>query len=281
MALPDFLIIGAMKCATSTLAAQLAAQPSVFLTVPKEPEFFSDDAIHARGRAWYETLFAEAPPGACKGEASTGYTKLPTHPHAVARIRDLVPEVRLIYIIRNPLDRLVSHYIHEWTTGVIDGDLRSALSHHPELVDYGCYGRQIAPYVDAFGTDRILLLTLDAMTRDPQAMLARVHGFIGATGTPRWQSERERMNASEERFRRLPFHKLLVNNPAARRLRHALVPKAVRERIRRGRQITDRPGLDAADLARLRPVFAEDRDRLRALFPGRADIEGCYPFLTA
>ena len=280
MALPDFLIIGAMKCGTSTLAAQLGAQPGVFVTTPKEPEFFSDDAIHARGRAWYESLFAAAPPGARLGEASTGYTKLPTHPEAVARIRTLLPEVRLVYIIRNPLERLVSHYIHEWTMGVVGGSLSDALARHPELVDYGCYARQIAPYLDSFGPDRVLLLTLDEMRTDPEGVLARTHAFIGAPGTPGWQRELERVNASEDRFRRLPLQDLLLDNPVAQGLRRLLVPKAVRERVRRSRQMETRPSLTDADRAALVPVFARDRARLHTLFPGRSDIDRCYPFLA-
>ena len=280
MALPDFLIIGAMKCGTSTLAAQLGAQPGVFVTTPKEPEFFSDDAIHARGQAWYESLFAAAPPGARLGEASTGYTKLPTHPDAVARIRTLLPEVRLVYIIRNPLERLVSHYIHEWTMGVVGGSLSDALARHPELVDYGCYARQIAPYLDSFGPDRVLLLTLDEMRTDPEGVLARTHAFIGAPGTPGWQRELERVNASEDRFRRLPLQDLLLDNPVAQGLRRLLVPKAVRERVRRSRQMETRPSLTDADRAALVPVFARDRARLHTLFPGRSDIDRCYPFLA-
>ena len=59
---PDFIIIGAMKCGTSTLAAQLACQDGVFLTTPKEPNFFSDDEIYARGHGWYRSLFAAAAP---------------------------------------------------------------------------------------------------------------------------------------------------------------------------------------------------------------------------
>ncbi len=61
MSLPDFLIVGAMKCGTSTLAAQLGAQPGLFMTTPKEPNFFSDDDVYARGMAWYRALFDAAP----------------------------------------------------------------------------------------------------------------------------------------------------------------------------------------------------------------------------
>jgi hypothetical protein len=280
MALPDFLIIGAMKCGTSTLAAQLGAQPGIFMTTPKEPEFFSEDANFARGRGWYEALFANAAPGALLGEASTGYTKLPTHPQAVARIAALLPAPRLIYLIRDPLHRLVSHYIHEWTMGMMEGSLGDALAAHPELVDYGRYGMQIAPYVETFGADRILLLSLEEMQADPQAVLERVVGFLGAPGRPAWVEEHARANASAERIRRLPLQELLIDNPLATALRRTLVPQALRDRVKRARQMQDRPRLSPEDTARLTAVYAADRTLLARHYPGHAALTRSYPFLA-
>ena len=279
MRLPDFLLIGAMKCGTSTLAAQLGAQPGVFMSSPKEPEFFSEDAHFARGIGWYAGLFAAAPEGALLGEASTGYTKLPTHPEASARIAAALPEVRLIYMIRDPLARLVSHYIHEWTMGVIRSDLATALESHPELIDYGRYGHQIAPYVARFGAERVLLLTLEEMRAEPQAVLERVAGFLGAPQPVVWRAEMAQVNASAERIRRLPFHDLLIEHPLTTALRRALVPAGLRRRIREARQMSARPELPEADRARLVALYAEDRAQLEALFPGREDLGRCYPFL--
>jgi hypothetical protein len=280
VALPDFLIVGAMKCGTSTLAAQLGAQAGVFMTTPKEPEFFSEDAQFARGRDWYEGLFAAAPPGDVLGEASTGYTKLPTHPEVVARVAALLPAPKLIYLIRDPLERLVSHYIHEWTMGVMGGTLTDSLAAHPELVAYGCYGMQIAPWAETFGRERILLLSLEEMQAAPQPVLERVAAFIGAPGRPVWAEEHARANASAERFRRLPLHGLLIDNPVATALRRRLVPQALRDRLKRARQMPDRPALTAAERARLTGVFAEDRARLASLFPGHPALEQSYPFLA-
>ena len=118
MTLPDFIIIGAMKCGTSTLQAQLAAQPGVFMTTPKEPNFFSDDDIFEKGMAWYSALFDGAAPGDLKGEASTHYTKLPNYPDTVSRLKQAYDEAgadypKLVYMIRNPLERAISHYMHE------------------------------------------------------------------------------------------------------------------------------------------------------------------------
>src|SRR6185295_6140807 len=113
---PDFVVIGAMKCGTSTLHVQLAAQPGFFMSEPKEPNFFSDDAEFARGEGWYRGLFAGAGEGDLRGESSTHYTKLPTHPRTVERLAsELGRDLRFVYVVRHPVDRLVSHYVHAWT----------------------------------------------------------------------------------------------------------------------------------------------------------------------
>jgi hypothetical protein len=282
MALPDFLIVGAMKCGTSTLAAQLGAQPGLFMTTPKEPNFFSDDEVHARGMAWYEALFDAAPPGALKGEASTHYTKRPTHPDTLARLTTALPSApRIIYLIRDPVERTLSHYLHERTMGKIATNIESAFDRHPEMVAYSCYGQQIAPYVQAFGAERIHVTSLERMERQPQDVLDEVCAFLGYPGAPVWQEERARVNASTERIRLLPMHKLLVDNPVATALRRALVPQALRQRIKQSRQIQDRPQLSPARRRALEEVFARDHGELRRMFPDAAHLDASYPFLAA
>lgn len=280
MSLPDFVIIGAMKCATSTLATQLALQEGIFLTDPKEPNFFSDDAVHARGLDWYARLFDPARPGDLKGEASTHYTKQATHPHAPARMADVLAAPRLIYLIRHPVERIVSHFIHEWTMGRMRGSPDAAVAAHPELVDYSCYGHQIAPYVSHFGADRILVVTLEAMQADPQQVLEEVCAFIGHRSRPVWQAAHARENASAERLRRLPMHEVVFANPVATALRRRLVPQAVRDRLKRARQIPERPALSAPLVRDLESRFAEDYAHLAALLPGRAGLARSYPFLA-
>lgn len=276
---PDYIIIGAMKCGTSTLAAQLGAQPGLFMTTPKEPNFFSDDAVYKKGADWYAGLFAAAAPGDLKGEASTHYTKLPDHPRAVPRLVATGAAPRLIYLIRNPVDRAVSHYIHEWTQGVIGTDLDTALERHPELIGYGRYPAQLDPWLAAFGAENLLVLGLEAMKRDPQAVLNRVGAFLGRAGLV-WQSGLDRVNASAERIRRFPMQNLLIDNPVATGLRRTLVPQGLRDRIKAGRQMRERPVLSETARRRLEAVFAEDHAALAAMFPDRPDLDLCYPFVT-
>jgi len=277
---PDYIIIGAMKCGTSTLAAQLGAQAGVFMTSPKEPNFFSDDAVYARGLDWYANLFATAEPSDIKGEASTHYTKLPDYPQTMARLVSATSgrPVKLIYLIRDPLERAKSHYIHEWTQGVIDSDFATALREHPALVRYGCYGEQATPWVAQFGAENLLVLSLEQIKQAPQQVLDQVGAFLGCD-TLIWQNDLKQMNVSSERVRRMPLQGLLIDNAPARWLRRSLVPQAVRDRVKAGRQLQERPKFPEAERQRLEAVFAADYAALCNLIGDRPDLELSYPFL--
>jgi len=239
--LPDFLIVGAMKCGTTTLAAQLAAQPGVFMTTPKEPNFFSDDAIWARGPDWYRGLFAAAAAGDLKGEASTHYTKLPTHPKTLERMEAIVGTPKIVYMIRNPVERAVSHYIHDWSQGRMTASPAEAFARVPEFVDYGRYGMQIAPYVTRFGAQNVCLTSLEQLQAGSVGEFERIGAFLGRRVL--WREDLGAQNVSSERARRLPLHGLLVDNPIATPLRRALVPKALRTRIREGRRMRPSGGI--------------------------------------
>lgn len=275
---PDFLIVGAMKCGTSTLAVQLGLQDGIFVTTPKEPNFFSDDDVYAKGLDWYQSLFRDAPSGDIKGDASTHYTKLPQHPRTIERMTSVLEAPKIIYIIRNPIQRMVSHYIHEWSLEKMKADIATELEAHPEMIDYGCYGMQIEPFVQTFGAENVLLTSLEAMKVDPQGELEAVCRFIGLETSPVWHEDAGAQNVSAERYRRLPMQRLLVDNPVATALRRTLIPKAWRERVRKARSMTTRPEIPDALRHRLVEVFLEDRTRLGDLFPGHSALDDAYAF---
>jgi len=264
---PDFIVIGAMKSATSTLHDQLAAQPGVFMSTPKEPNFFSDDAEHARGLHHYAALFAAAPAGSLRGEASTHYTKRPTHPHTVDRLVDAFGpdggDLRFVYVMRHPVDRLVSHYAHAWTEREVTGDLEAAVDRLPALVDYGRYHMQLAAWRERFGDDRILPVFFDRLRAHPQAELERICGFLGYPGTPRW-IDLPASNVSAERLRKSRVRELLTDGPVQTALRRALVPKGVRAWVRSLWQMRGRPQVSGALRARLEAIFDEDLAALGA-----------------
>jgi hypothetical protein len=278
MTVPDFIIIGAMKAGTTTLHEQLARQSGFFMTTPKEPNFFSDDAQYAKGTDWYASLFDAASPRDFKGEGSTHYTKQPTYPKTVARLKSNVPNLKLIYMIRNPLERVISHYLHGWSQTEISVPFEQALSDHPELVDYGRYGMQIAPFIKAFGTDAVHLTSLEQYKSDPNKVLADIGQFLGIEAELKVMADVDPKNVTADRYRKLPFSVLLVENVVARSLRRLLVPKALREKIRGARTRKDRPMFKDADHARLEAIFLEDRTTLAALFPTHPALRLCYPF---
>ena len=276
---PDFIIIGAMKAGTSTLYSQLAGQEGVFLTTPKEPNFFSDDAVYAKGLDWYRSLFAEARPGDLAGEASTHYTKLPTYPETLARMQAGIDPPRLIYVIRNPVARAVSHFMHEHSVGAVTGTFDAALGSHPEMIEYGRYAMQIRPYIEAFGQGAVHLTSLEQIKADPDGELAAIGQFLNHEAPLTWDHGQAAQNVSAQRMRRLPLHGLLFANPVAKALRQVLIPAGLRARLRAARTITDRPELSPATRQRLEATFAEDHAALSGLFPDHPALTLCYPFL--
>lgn len=253
----DFIIIGAMKCATSTLHDQLATHASFSMSYPKEPNFFSDDEVFSRGLEWYESLFADAGPHVVRGESSTQYSKLPDYPGTVERLCRTFPNVKIIYSMRHPVDRLVSHYVHEWTQRVISCGIDSAVRRHPELVEYGLYGMQIEPYLRTFGTSSVLPVFVERMIRDPNEELQRIFRFLGVADRPNWNPAL-RSNASANRLRVSPLRDAITENRVVTRLRRALVPKTVRTMIRGLWTMKDRPKL-SEDVARyVEQVFDHD-----------------------
>ncbi|MCA9296046.1 MAG: sulfotransferase [Phycisphaerales bacterium] len=262
---PDFIIIGAMKCATSTLHDQLAAQPGVFMSTPKEPNFFSDDPQFARGPAWYHALFDGAHDDDLCGESSTHYTKLPTYPKTIERLAStLGNDVRFIYMMRHPIDRLVSHYIHEWTQRTISDPIDVAVRRHAELIEYSRYAYQLAPWIEAFGARRILPVFFERFVAEPQQELQRVAAFIGHTAGVHWVDDLERRNVSSERLRTSVMRDLVVDNVVARTLRRTFVPKSLRDRVKSFWTMENRPELSPALRAEVEAKLDDDLATLSA-----------------
>ncbi|MDH4234623.1 MAG: sulfotransferase [Gallionella sp.] len=260
--LPDFVIIGAMKSATSSLYQQLVQQQGIFMCTPKEPNFFSDADQYTKGMAWYAGLFANAPESSLLGEASTHYTKLPTHPKAVERLKKHLPNARFVYVMRHPVDRLVSHYMHEWSTGVYHCGIDKAIIKYPELISYGCYAMQLKPYFEAFGRDAVMPVFFDHLVREPQAELERVCRFIGYQGQPVWREDMKPDNVSSERIRKFPFYELLVKSALATWLRRNFIPQSLRDSVKSKLSMRNRPVLGAEDRARLEAEFDRDLAQL-------------------
>jgi len=203
MALPDFLIAGVPKAGTTALHAALVRHPKLFLSRVKEPKFFlSDGPPPARGgpgdlqtyqeHVWrqvdYEALFDPAPPGSRRGEATPFYLyDLAAHD----RIKSLIPGVRLIILLRDPVDRAHSNWTHLWNAGLEpEAGFLAACRAEPERIaagwaDFwhyirqGLYGRQIEHLFQVFPREQVLLLRYRELKDSPAATLDRVCSFLG------------------------------------------------------------------------------------------------------
>lgn len=254
---PDFIIIGAMKSATSTLHEQLAMQSGIFMSTPKEPNYFSDDGQYALGEDWYSDLFKDADPLDICGESSTHYTKLPDYPLTVKRMASFLDSPKLIYVMRHPIDRLVSHYIHQWTQNIIKSDINKAIDEFDELIDYSLYTKQLVPYFKQYGHGLILPVFTEGLKVNSQFELSRISEFIGYKGAVTWHGDLLEQNTSSQRFRTFKG-RFIVDSKLVTLLRRRLVPKSIRDRVKQKLRLSERPKINATQMKKLAVIFDND-----------------------
>ena len=195
---PDFIIGGAMKAGTSTLRGVLAAHPGILIP-DREVHFFCLDDITqhpdfpgpVRGRwhhldyerdlesnvAWYAAIFEHARPDQLVGEHSTVYL---ASPRAVGRMARLVPAVKLIFLLRDPVMRAYSHYWHLVRAGRAVHGFERTLRYGPaSLLTRGFYKPQIEAYLQRFPREHVKILVFEEFVRDVQQGVDDVVRFLG------------------------------------------------------------------------------------------------------
>lgn len=271
---PNFFIIGAMKAGTSSLHWYLSEHPQVFMCDPKEPGYFSEPAAMARGLDWYLSLFAAAGDAQIIGESSTHYTKLPTRRGVPERIQAFNPEARFAYVMRDPLERMVSQYWHLVRFLGLHAERRdfaTLVRENPELLGLSDYAMQLRPYFDVFGRDRVHCVTFEEMTADPARITGELLSWLGVEGQLPAQVFEERFNVTPEVVRRASGLGLL-NKLAYSRVWAAiapLVPKPVR-RFAKGR--ASRPVKTTRDVTT--QVIDELRPRVRERVADLSELLG-------
>ena len=125
--LPNLIVIGGAKCGTTSLHHYLGLHPDIYMSHPKELEFFIEDSGWRRGVPWYETKFP-SDKEAIRGEATPIYTRYPVYPGVPARMHSVIPDAKLIYIVRDPMERMMSQLVDDFSSFAhIYQDLQSAL----------------------------------------------------------------------------------------------------------------------------------------------------------
>jgi hypothetical protein len=203
MAMPDFLVIGAPKAGTTALHAALARHPGLYMSPVKEPKFFltdgpppakggPGDALTYREHVWrradYEALFDPAPASTLRGESTPLYLY---DREALRRIRAAIPDVKLIVVVRDPVERAHSNWTHLWSAGLEPvGDFVRACGEEERriaagwasfwhYVGLGRYGEQLEYLFTVFPREQVLVLRYRRLVDDPAGTLNRICGFLG------------------------------------------------------------------------------------------------------
>lgn len=201
--LPNFLIIGAGKAGTTALHQYLGEHPEIFMTKPKEPRFFlvwenlermrlhevENRLVYNRYDTIekYSELFIEGKNYAARGESSPQYL---ANPYCAAKIKKLIPDVKIIAILRNPVDRAFSHYLtyKNWRTEkktfeeAVNEELKNGRINFVQemrYLSYGKYAGQIKPYLNLFSPEQIRIYLYDDLKKDSAGILKDIFHFLG------------------------------------------------------------------------------------------------------
>jgi hypothetical protein len=194
MSMPNLFIVGCMKAGTTALHAYLDQHPDVFMCDPKEPGYFAEPDPTQKTRARYEAMFADGAACRYRGESSTKYTKAPVFDGVPKRIHEACPDARIIYIVRDPVSRIVSQYLFDRRVHGETLPLCSAVARNPRYKAFGDYAVQIEPYQALFG--EVLILQNEELSQKPQLVMDKVFDWLDL---PNWQiSHEERRNNSAD-----------------------------------------------------------------------------------
>jgi sulfotransferase family protein len=271
-ALPNLVVIGGLKCGTTSLHHYLNLHPEIHMSRPKELNFFVEELNWSLGTAWYASHFAAAAP--VRGESSPHYTNRPRFQGVAERMRSVVPDARLIYMVRDPIDRMLSHYVHNLGGGYDNRPLAEALA-DPDTayVIRSRYFLQLEPYLDAFGPEQIEIVAREELKRDREGTLQRIFGFLGVDARfSSEQFEREWETGTAKGAGRFRVMDRAVRLPGLRALDRNFdrLPESLRWLVERLVHDPDageapKPEVPAQLRERLTELFRSDVERLEAL----------------
>jgi hypothetical protein len=274
-ALPNLIVIGGLKCGTTSLHHYLSLHPEISMSRPKELNFFVAELNWELGAQWYASHFDRSAP--VRGESSPHYTNLPRFQGVAERMRSLIPKARIVYMVRDPIDRMLSHYLHNVGAGYDSRELSEALADPGSAyVARSRYAMQLEPYLEAFGRERIAIVSREELgDRRAETMRSLFElcgvdaGFRSDQFEREWETGSARAKQGSGGFRimdravRLPGLRALDRN-------FDRLPESLRWLVERlvhdpGAGPAPKPELPAALRERLEELLADDVERLERI----------------
>ena len=264
--LPNLLVIGAMKGGTTSLWEYLRQHPQVHMSPTKEIHYFDADAHFSRGVGWYERNFEGATDQhAVVGEVTPAYTRFPLHRDVPRRAAALVPGARLVYVLRDPVERIRSHYLHHRMLGMESAPFARAVVEHSTYVDTSRYAMQLEQWMRHFPREQLLVITSEQLRVQQQVTMQQVYAFLGVD--PAWTPTSAELHRTEDKYVPRPMAHRLKTSWLGTRIAEG-APASLRPVLRRAWALTrHRPDAGGADLdPALRAVLADlVRDDARRL----------------
>ena len=197
--LPNLFIVGVMKSGTTTLHDAIGSHPEIFMLEYKEPQYFTsrpdinrwwfdDHPLPDPEGRWYFDMFSHAynnPLIKYAGESSCDYTQRPIFEGCAQRIAAFNPESRILFIVRDPVDRCVAHYRHNVRVDFETRPPIKAIWKDPRYIAFSDYAMQLEPYLEAFPREQIHVLTLESLRDDQGGELRKIFEWLSVDTTYR------------------------------------------------------------------------------------------------
>ena len=265
--LPTFFVIGAAKSGTTSLHFYLDQHPEVSMSDPKEPHVFADSRSLDESPG-YQGLFKPGP--SVRGESSTGYSRYPAEGDAAAAIRAAIPDAKLIYLVGDPVERIVSDYAQQVAVGVEPLSLEEALADFDDPGNfYVCasrYAMQVENYLRHFELSQLLVLEQWRLRNERRTVLREVFRFLGVDPGFRSPAFAVEIATREDHVRHDGLlWKLRSSRLGAAYRRLPLSPRLRLTRTLRRAGGARRPELDAERRLALDELLLPEMGRLREL----------------
>lgn len=243
---PNLFVIGASKCATTSLWAILKDHPDIFMSLDKEPSFFVKESFNNKLLS-YLALFEAAKNQKFIGEASPVYSETTTFPDTAKRIYDFNPEAKIIYIVREPIDRLKSvwkqtlhsgHWLNpvyeiefeKKSIGLMPINFDKALYEYPPFLESTKYWTHLSSYRKYFKDENILLLFYEDLKKDQSIINRQIFNFLGLEEIS--NKSKIHVNKSNTK-RRFPFWFRNLSPKTQSQLKHSIPPAMFHKLIKR------------------------------------------------
>jgi hypothetical protein len=260
---PSFIIIGAMKCGTSSLYHYLRLHPEVGMSDIKEVDFFIKENNFDKGVDWYESRFQ----GDFKifGEASPNYSKAHYFAGVPQRMYELLPNTKLIYLVRDPVERIISHYTHNYSEGrehrSIDEVLQKLDGNH--YVICSKYFWQLQQYLEFFSEDQMLVVPSFRLKNERRSTLQQIFEFLEVDDSFYTSDYEQQKHKTDKKRRKGKLSRFILESPVIKTLK-GYIPDAIKDPIKRTtRPEVKKPEITPAVKARLQEHLQPDIERLR------------------